>query len=371
MTKQERERYVVQRKGRWYYVPTKAMKQAGFRNESLGADLFEANQRAAGLNAEWDKIRGEEKPSQKIESGTISWLFDEFEKDPAWYGKLSYRTQESYDRMFRRLKPEYGDLRAKSLERRHCRFIYTSLFKAHGPHVAKDTMKCFRRVMRYAVEIGVRDDNPATELSIVEPEARETVWKPEEVDAVISAALTGGKAVSGNMIPPRPSVALATAIAYDIGQQKCDVLNLTWDQWDGVGFTVTQQKHRGQRRLYLPVTEETKKMIEVSDRKGTHVIIDEETGTPFVDPPDSTKRSRQTSFARIFKRFRERAGIERDVWFSDLRRTALTELGNSGATDSEIISISGHTRGSRILDVYVVPDKAAALQAAQKRWKKQ
>lgn len=81
-------------------------------------------------------------------------------------------------------------------------------------------------------------------------------------------------------------------------------------------------------------------------------------------------RSRQATCAQISKRIRVRAGIERDERFADLHRIALSEMGASGATSAEILTTRGHSFSSqKILDTYVVPDKAAAIRAAQKRWK--
>lgn len=366
--KEYKERYVRRVNGSYYWRPTPEMERAGFSREPLGQDLARANRRAAILNAQWDEERSRNSPLETISNGTFAWLFSEFQKDPVWYGSRAIRTQEGIDRAFRRVSEILGDTSVKAFQRKHARALYNKLRKENGLNVARDTLKWFRRAMRYAQDIGVRDDNPVAELSVEEPKPRQAIWQPHEVEAVITAALMGGTADSGNKIPPRPSVALATAIAYDIGQQRCDVLALTWDQWDGEAFTIIQQKKRGDRRLFLPVTSETREMIEASTRVSTHIIVCEQTGQPFVDPPHTSRRSRQTAFARLFKKFRLRAGIERDVWFADLRRTALTELGNSGATETEIVSISGHKHGSQILNTYVVPNKAASLAAAQKRW---
>lgn len=52
----------------------------------------------------------------------------------------------------------------------------------------------------------------------------------------------------------------------------------------------------------------------------------------------------------------------------DIRRTALTELGNRGATNAEIVRFSGHDINSRVLKTYVKPDRTAAENAAKKRW---
>ena len=53
--------------------------------------------------------------------------------------------------------------------------------------------------------------------------------------------------------------------------------------------------------------------------------------------------------------------------FQDLRPTALTEMGNSGSTNAEIISFSGHAINSPSLKDYVFPDKAAARRGRAKR----
>jgi len=45
-------------------------------------------------------------------------------------------------------------------------------------------------------------------------------------------------------------------------------------------------------------------------------------------------------------------------------------MGDSGATNAEIVSFSGHSVNSKVIDVYVQPSKKAAKNAHQKRWGK-
>nr|MBC8158653.1 hypothetical protein [Alphaproteobacteria bacterium] len=86
--------------------------------------------------------------------------------------------------------------------------------------------------------------------------------------------------------------------------------------------------------------------------------VSEETGQPYTD---------RNVFSRIFRKFRDRVGVKERT-FHDIRRTALTELGNQGATNAEIVTLSGHDINSRVLKDYVMPDRTAALNAARKRW---
>ncbi len=97
-------------------------------------------------------------------------------------------------------------------------------------------------------------------------------------------------------------------------------------------------------------------MIDGMERTSTYIIVSEETGRPYD----------KNTFSRIFRKFRQRAGIE-GVHFHNIRRTVATELGDRGATSAEIVSITGHAMGSKAVDVYVRPGREAALRAAKKR----
>ena len=68
----------------------------------------------------------------------------------------------------------------------------------------------------------------------------------------------------------------------------------------------------------------------------------------------------------LFCKFRQSAGIE-GVHFHDIHRTVASELGNRGATSTEISSITGHAPESNVIKTYVRPRSEAALRAAAKR----
>lgn len=66
---------------------------------------------------------------------------------------------------------------------------------------------------------------------------------------------------------------------------------------------------------------------------------------------------------------REAARFPSYLQIRDLRRTCLSEFGDSGATDDELISASGHAT-RQMLNVYSVRDYTCALTAMQRRWAK-
>ena len=72
------------------------------------------------------------------------------------------------------------------------------------------------------------------------------------------------------------------------------------------------------------------------------------------------------AFGKAFRKVRKWASIERQLTFHDLRTTALTNLGNKGATMAEIVSFSGHKLNSPVLETYVKPGREAAKRALDK-----
>jgi len=62
------------------------------------------------------------------------------------------------------------------------------------------------------------------------------------------------------------------------------------------------------------------------------------------------------------------AGFVEQRTFHDMRGTALTELFNHGATDAEVMALSGHVSAgrNRVLEKYAPPTKEQALAAMRK-----
>ena len=110
------------------------------------------------------------------------------------------------------------------------------------------------------------------------------------------------------------------------------------------------------KEIWVPLSKETLDLVDGLERMSTYIVVSEETGRPYD----------KNTFGRIFRKFRRRAGIS-NVTFQDLRRTVATELGNRGATEAEIVSITGHAFGSKEVGTYVNPDREAALRAFAKR----
>lgn len=370
----KKPRYLYPRNGRWFFEPRgQAREYFGFPSKPLGADEAEARRIATQLNQDWDNHRKGEEEAPEVAAGTLAGLIDAFREDPVWYLQKPARYRAEMDRHLDAIKEEKGLARVAALRRKHIKKFYNDLLAKTSPAIARERLKYLTRVLTYAMdELEIIDHNPAARISRVKEPPRRTVWEEEEVQAVIKTLQESGRTIRKDGYPmpyeAHPEVALAVAIAYDTTLDQQDTLALQWAAWDGEGFLVEQQKERGTVRVYCPVSPETRAMIEAAheSRKSPYVITDG-SGRPYVDPPGLKHRRRPASFGRIFRKACERAGVK-DKTFHDLRRTGLTEYGNTGATETQLSGIGGHAIGSKVIDVYVMPDKESAKAAAAKRW---
>ena len=174
---------------------------------------------------------------------------------------------------------------------------------------------------------------------------------------MIEAALKAHKSRQVKIAQARRSVPLAVQIAVDTSLPQQDILALTWDQYSEGGLTVTQQKKRGGKELWIPLTDKTRTMLDGINKFHTHIIVNEMTAQRYKD---------KNEFGRAFRKACRRAGLERSLTFHDLRTTALTNMGNKGATMAKIVSFSGHKLNSPVLETYVKPGREAAKRALDK-----
>lgn len=340
------------------------MRRAGFRGENLGYDRKAAVARIREIVAEFEALQAAENEDAQIRH-SVGRVIDEFTKDVLFYKSMSAARQAELDLSFAEIRKEFGHHPIAAIKRRHVRAYYNQLHDERSHHKAWKTIKDLRRLFKFAIEMEIVEANPCAELGIETPKGRAQLWTPKEIGQIIRLALDGWdfktKRNETRNVIPRPSIALAVAISYETSMPEQDLLSLTWDQWDGSAFVITQKKRRSGRELYQktgPITRQVMTEAEIEPKAGEAVILCETTGAAYQD---------KNAFGRIFRRFREKAGVSSELQFRDIRRTMLTNLGESGATEAEISAFSGHAPGSRILATYVKPGRDAAKRAARKR----
>ena len=327
--------------GRYYWRPAPAIKKIGFRMVPLGADLIIAIAHADRLNREVsERLAGIDRELHGDPVGTIAALLTSYEREDH-FASLAANTRKQYLSIMREIRSNAGDLPVNGITRKDMKALYRSLLP-RGVSTAAAHMRFWRILLGYAVDEGLRPDNPATKLKVAAGRARTQVWKPDEVGAFCRAAEAAGQ----------PSVALAVLLAYETAQRVSDVLRASWRDLDGTTLQVVQKKTGA--RVAVPLSAELLGQLEASGRRGMTIIARED-GSRWAD----------VTFRAAFNRIRSRAGLQH-LRFHDLRRTALSEAGAGGATVIELKALGGHADMSS-LQRYVVPNESAARGAQDKR----
>jgi hypothetical protein len=355
-------------KGRWYWDPPDRLRKShALRTVSLGANTPSAWALARKLNAEHLHLG----PGAPV-PGTVLWLFESFLAGERCKS-LATSTQRDYAWLSRRvLAPlqlgtkTFGEYHAISVKPRQADAIYTLLKAAHGQSSAHYACRLARRVWKWGARRGLTDPvNPWSGMELPGLPQRTQLWTQEQVYLVIAAAHWAG----------RPSIALATLLAYWFGRRQGDVLTLTWATLES-----TRQRTR-KTGVELPIDveaypevakaiAETPRTVTARERvpdgrRGerrevtrptTHVVVSECTGRPY---------NRHT-FGHDWRKIANLAAIPKDLQFRDLRSTAVTELKDAGADVLELSTHTGHTTLS-MARRYARPTQKQFRRAAARR----
>lgn len=331
----------------FYWQPSRDLRKAGFLPRRLAErtnSLADAVQEAEALNRDLDAWRMGTQPTQ-IAPNTLPWLTRLYRNDSR-YTELAAKTRRSYDQCIESVLD--WSARAQhppvhSVSRQHVRSFYRSMQRT--PAKANAVMRVLRLLLQFGVDEGMLSDNPAAKQRLRGRPPRETVWSANQVSHLCQIAEAEG----------RSSMALAVLLAANLGQREGDILKLAWSQYDGDSITLRQGKTG--RLIRVPVIEELRDALTKTVRRSPNIVVSEATGRPY----------KEDNFRHVFAEIRKTAGLS-DLWFMDLRRTAVVWLAEAGCQVPEIAAITGHSlnRTSAILEVYLPRNSRMAENAIAK-----
>lgn len=351
-------RYFIEKKGkngsRYYWQPSQSLRIFGFKITRLSDDFAKALTEAEKLNAQLDawKIAGGEidlfsKTNFKSQPGTVEAIIDIYKTDHS-FKKLAPRTKESYEYSLNIIAQNFKNVPVKAVTRRVVQEFYKKL--SNYPAKANAVLRVFRIIMQHAVNEGWIDLNPASKPRLISNPPRQAVWTPEAIGKIITAADEAGK----------PSIGTAVLLAAYIGQRQGDILKLSWTAYKDGCFTLRQNKTK--RWVEIPAHPVLKARLDATPKTATTIITCETTGNPYLT------RHFQNTFAKIRKETAKTCPNLHDVWFMDLRRTAVVRLAEAGATEAQIAAVTGHqietTR--KILETYLPRTGTMAAAAIMK-----
>src|SRR3974390_2019707 len=256
--------------------------------------------------------------ANRTKPGTVSATIVAYYYDQSFLA-LTRSTQRPRRGILEHFRAEHGDKRIASLHRQHI----MALLRPKKRFAARHWLMAIRALMQYAVDIGLRDDNPTTGVKL--PNLKTNgyhTWTEAEIKQF--------EACHG----PSTRARLALNLLLYTGQRRGDVIQMGRQHIrDGVLY-VRQQKTGTE--LAIPIHPTLAATI--AETPAEHLtLLTTQSGKPF-------------SAAGFGNWFRDRCNEAALSHFSahGLRKAAARRLAEAGCTMHEIAAITGHASLSEI-----------------------
>lgn len=200
--------------------------------------------------------------------------------------------------------------------------------KAETPEAANGLVKALRRVFNFALENDLAQRNPAKDVAYLKSGSEGFhSWTIEEVRQFEERHPVGSKA------------RLALALRLYTGQRRSDVVALGRQHIKDGWLTLTQVKNRKRKpvTLSIPVRPELKAIIDATPSGNLTYLV-----TAF------GKSFTANGFGNWFRERCDEAGLSR-CSAQGLRKAAAARLAELGASESEIMAVTGHTTSKEIV----------------------
>jgi len=279
------------------------------------------------------------------EPKTLRWLIENYYRSPEFKKELGDRTQYVRRGILTALVKEHGD-KPFIMKPKHVRKLRDA--KADAPEAANAVVKALRQVFKWAVEAEHLDSNPAKEVPYIQTGSQGFhSWTMDEVRQYEERHPIGTRAH------------LALALLLYTTQRRSDVVRLghkmAHDGW--LKFTQTKNANRHPINLEIPILAELQRIIDatIPIGKGTYLVT--EFGKPFS----------VAGFGNRFRSWCDKAGLPH-CSAHGLRKAGSARLAELGASDREIMSITGH-QSAKEVDRYTKGARQKKLAAsAMEKW---
>ena len=292
-----------------------------------------------------------------IKQDTVMGLVAFYKSTNEW-SKLKDNTKALYNLMIdTALETRIGDSKillkdylARTVTPTHADKLYEIITKQKSRHRAVHTIKVLRKIWFVGKRHSKVQGNPFEKMGLKGLESRTVLWTPEQVQTFIETADDLGKGSVGTLV----------LLCYDLCQRPGDMRQLKWSNFDGYFFDFIQEK-TGQR-VSIPGSPRLIKRLQslpTNRELDTNIVICETTKKGF-------DRRLYSKWGAII---RDTANIPNELKISDLRRTGATEMAESGCTEDELRSVTGH-QSRDVLSIYVRPTDKLATTGINKRFAK-
>lgn len=253
--------------------------------------------------------------AERTKAGSVSALVAAFYASSS-FKQLAPVTQKTYRNRLERFRIRHGDKRWVQVQTQHIRRLVDEV--ADRPGVANELLKTIRTIARFAVERGLRVDDPTHGLKTLRSKTEGFLtWSEENISRFEARFPLGTRQ------------RLALALLLYTGQRRGDVVRLGRKHVrDGV-LSIIQTKTG--TAVDIPVHPELTAAIAAGPAGLSHFLLTD-FGRPFT----------ANGFGNWFREAVEAAGLPQGLTAHGLRKAACRRLAEAGCSSHEIMSISGH-----------------------------
>ncbi|WP_170352525.1 tyrosine-type recombinase/integrase [Ruegeria lacuscaerulensis] len=272
----------------------------------------------------------------KSKPGTITALVASYYRTSD-FTNLSDVTKRTYRNILERFRKEHADKRVALLQRRHIQRLVNE--RAGTPSAANRLLRMIRILMRHAVEMGWRRDDPTIGVrKLKENTGGFTTWEDEHIERFLAHHKPGSRAH------------LALMLLLYTGQRRADVVRMGRQHVRNNVLTITQQK-TGQQ-VSIPIHFELKRTLDSLPKNNLTFLVSDR-GGPL----------KPESFTNWFKRMVQDAGLS-GLSAHGLRKATCRMLAEGGCTPHQIMAISGHKTLSEVTRYTVAASRAQLSEDA-------
>lgn len=257
--------------------------------------------------------------------GTLNALIVSFYRSSDYTG-LSQSTKATYRGIIERFRAEHGEKRVTHLQRQHVAKIIAE--KAETPAAANNLLRMIRLLMRHAIDLGWRGDDPTRDVRKVRHKSGGfKTWEEHHIEAFTNHHRPGSRAH------------LALSLLLYTGQRRSDVVRMGRQHIRNGVLSIVQQK-TGQD-VHIPLHPELKVLLNSLPLDNLTFLVTAY-GKPFSP----------AGFTNWFRSMVEEVTHEEDGLAKrslpdglsphGLRKSTCRRLAEAGCTPHEIMAISGH-----------------------------
>jgi integrase len=244
-----------------------------------------------------------------------------------------------------RFRDEHGNKRVATLQREHVQQMLKA--KAGTPSAARNFLNTLHVLMAFAVETGLRPDDPT--LGVKRPKIKTTgwqTWTEEDIAAFEAKHPIGTQA------------RLAMTLMLFTGQRRSDIVHMGRHQVRNGAIEVRQRKTG--RRLTIPIHPELQAALDLTPSE--HL--------PFLTTARRRPFTSSAGFGNWFGKCCREAGLPKGTAAHGFRKAACRRLAEAGCTAPEIMAISGHKSLVEVQRYCEAADQADLARTAQDKARK-